>query len=83
MDFIKIEGNVSKEPNLEDFWKLETIGIKESATTSDDEKAILEFNKLIKLDNERYQACCPWREENTHLPDNCNLTYERLNKLRG
>ena len=83
MDFIKIEGNVSKEPNLEDFWKLETIGIKESATISDDKKAILEFNKLIKLDNERYQTCWPWREENAHLSDNYNLAYERLNKLRG
>ena len=57
LDFTRIKDNVSKEPNLKDFWKLETIGIEESPTISDDDKAISEFNKSIKMVNERYQVC--------------------------
>ena len=78
LDFTKVEDNISKESNLEDFWKLETIGIKESPTMSDYDKAISEFNKLIKMVNERYHVCWPWREKNPDLPDNYNLAYGRL-----
>ena len=49
LDFTKIEDNILKEPSLEDFRKLETIGIKESLTISDDDKAISEFNKSIEM----------------------------------
>ena len=38
LGFTKIEDNISKEPNLEDFWKLETIGIKKFPTILDDDK---------------------------------------------
>ena len=81
LDFTKIEDNISKEPNLEDFRKLETIGIKESLTISDDNKAISEFNKSIKMVNKRYQVCWPWREENPDLLGNYNITYGRLNSV--
>ena len=66
---------------MEDFWKLEAIEIKESPTISDDDKAISEFNKSIKVVNERYQVFWPWREENPYLPDDCNLVYGRLNSV--
>ena len=78
MDSTKIEDNFSKEPNLEDFWKIETIRIKESPTISDDDKAISEFNKSIQMVHERYQECWPRREKIPDLPDNYSLAYGRL-----
>lgn len=75
MDFTKIEDNFSKEPNLEDIWKIEAIRIKESPTISDDDKAISEFMRI----HERYQECWPCREKIPDLPDNYNLAYGRLN----
>lgn len=62
-DFNKTEDDTSKDPNLKDFWKLETIGIRESPMISDDDKAISEFNKLTKMINERYQFSWPRREK--------------------
>ena len=59
MDFNKEDAEMIKKPNLEDFWKLETIGITDTPVVSEDEKAISEFNKSIKLINGRYQTCWP------------------------
>ena len=50
---------------------------------SDDDKAILELYKLIKMVNERYHICWPKRGENPDLPDNLffnwNSLHARLN----
>ena len=54
LDFIKEDEFMTKEPNLEEFWKLETIGITDSPTITDDEKAVSEFYKSIKLVDGRY-----------------------------
>ena len=81
LDFTKTEDNIPKEPNLEDFWKLETIGIRKSPTISDDDKAISESNKSIKMVNERYRVYWPWREVNPDLPNNYKLVYGRLNSV--
>ena len=81
LDFTKIEDNISKESNLEDFWRLETIGIKESPTISDDDKEILEFSNLIKMVNWSHQVCWQWREENLDLADNYQLAYGRLKSM--
>ena len=80
-DFTKIGDNVLKETNLEDFLKLELIGIKESPTISDGVKAISEFKKSIKMVNERYQVRWPWSQEIPDLPDNYNLAYGSLNSM--
>ena len=40
---------------------------------SDDDKAILELYKLIKMVNERYRICWPKRGENPDLPNNLFL----------
>ena len=57
---------------------METIRIRESPTISDDDKTISEFNKSIKIVNERYQVCWSWKEENPDSPDNYDLAYGRL-----
>ena len=48
------------KPNLEEFWKLETIGIKESISGSneDDDCAIQNFNDTVMKKDGRYEV--PW-----------------------
>ena len=69
------------KPNLEEFWKLETIGIKEPVNDSDDEQAIQNFNDTVRKTNGRYEVTWPWKKENPQLPDNYQLTLGRLNSL--
>ena len=54
LGFEKIDNSLIKESRIEDFWALETIGIKDSLTVTDDDKAVSEFNKSIRLVNDRY-----------------------------
>ena len=54
------------------------VGIKDPSTITDDNKALLEFNKSIQLVNGRYQVWWPWREENPNLFNNYKLSYGRL-----
>ena len=78
LGFEKTDDCVFKQSRIEDFWALETIGIKDDSTITDDDKAISEFNKSIHLVNDRYQVRWPWREDNPTLPDNYKLSYGRL-----
>ena len=55
------------QPNLECFWNLESIGIKESPIAVDDDKAIDNFNKTIKFADGRYLVTWPWKEAKTNL----------------
>ena len=81
LDFNKEDAEMIKKPNLEDFWKLDMTGITDTPTVSEDEKAISEFNKSIKLINARYQTRWPWRDEKLELPDNFRLSYGRLKSV--
>ena len=82
--FIPVE-NASDlmKPNLEEFWKLETTGIKESISGSneDDDCAIQNFKDIVRKKDGRYEVPWPWREKNPELPDNYQVALERLNSL--
>lgn len=73
-----MDDSVFCDSKIEDLWALETIGIKENPSMTDDDKALLEFNKSIKLVDNRYQVRWPWREEKPNLPENYKLAYGRL-----
>ena len=47
--------SVTKNPNIEDFWSLETIGITDSLDVTDDDKALEQFNELICYSCQRGQ----------------------------
>uniref|UniRef100_A0A1I7W2A6 DUF1758 domain-containing protein n=1 Tax=Loa loa TaxID=7209 RepID=A0A1I7W2A6_LOALO len=66
---------------LEKFWRLEMIGIHESPTEDDDERAIDHFNKtIIKLDG-RYEVCWSWKDSKQRLSNNYGLCIGRLKNL--
>ena len=73
-----VDESIDNRTRLEEFWRLETIGIKESPVEIDDEKAWMHFNGSIRFDNGRYCVGWPWRCENPDLPDNYMLAYGRL-----
>ena len=69
---------IQVKPKLEDFWLLETIGIKDCPVESDDEKALMKFNETIKFEKGRYLVSWPWRTDYPELPANYRLAYGRL-----
>ncbi|CAG2200281.1 unnamed protein product [Mytilus edulis] len=69
------------KPSIEDFWKLETIGIQDCPYTSDDENALSNFVTSLKMENGRYQVAWPWKEKLPELPENRELAYGRLKSL--
>ena len=60
---------------LEQFWDLESLGIKET------DPALARFNESIEFDGENYVVGLPWKEVHPMLPDNFQTSKRRLNSL--
>uniref|UniRef100_A0A914WWH6 Integrase catalytic domain-containing protein n=1 Tax=Plectus sambesii TaxID=2011161 RepID=A0A914WWH6_9BILA len=67
--------------NVEEFWSLEAIGIKDSPDTKDDDLALQQLDDTIMFNNGRYNVKWPWKSEFPQLPDNYWLCYGRLKSL--
>ncbi|XP_060588499.1 uncharacterized protein LOC132743919 [Ruditapes philippinarum] len=69
-----------KEPrhNLEDFWKIESIGVNNKDIAIDDKYAMEKFKSTVRFENGRYQVTWPWKELSPNLPANRELAYGRL-----
>nr|CDQ00358.1 Bm10904 [Brugia malayi] len=52
-------------PGIDQFWKLELIGVKEEPETTDDDKASSQFKRSVSKYNGRYQVSWPWKETTT------------------
>ncbi|CAK5082690.1 unnamed protein product [Meloidogyne enterolobii] len=71
--------NIDSDEKLNNFWSLETIGVKDDPTTKDDQVAMDFFKKTIKRSpNGRYIVKWPWKEERENLPSNFSLAYRRF-----
>ncbi|MCP4486607.1 MAG: hypothetical protein GY820_04700, partial [Gammaproteobacteria bacterium] len=66
---------------LEDFWKLESIGIMDSPILNDDDVALEKFNKSVFYKDGRYHVKWPWKADNPPLPDNYGLAFGRFKSL--
>ena len=73
--------SVMRNPNIEDFWSLETIGITDSSDVTDDDKALEQFNELICYRDGRYQVAWPWKCQNPDLPVNLDIVIGRIRSL--
>ena len=67
-----------QKTHLEEFWKLETLGIREPVQENEDDKALQKFHETIHFEDGRYQVTWPWKEESPSLPTNYYLAMGRL-----
>lgn len=67
-----------QKTHLEEFWKLETLGIREPVQENDDDKALQKLNETIHFEDGHYQVTWPWKEESPSLPTNYELAMGRL-----
>ena len=75
------DSSLPLKPNLEDFWRLESIGIQESPTENDDNVALNRFNETLNYENGRYAVTWPWKRDRPDLPENHGLALGRLKSL--
>ena len=79
---IKVMDSIQIQPNIKDFWKLETIGISEPDEMKEDDKLVMEhYNNAVKKVGRRYQVSWPWKDKSTKLPDNYELSVGRFKSL--
>ncbi|KAL7079170.1 hypothetical protein ACQ4LE_001254 [Meloidogyne hapla] len=73
---------------IEEFWALETIGIKDDPAQDDDQLAEKMVDRSIRqLDDGRYCVRWPWRDPCPELPSNFSMAFRRLvstlNRMRS
>ena len=66
-----------QKPDLEDFWRVELIGIIDNSKTLTDEMVNERFKESLKFENGRYQVTWPWKEDIPDLPMNRELALGR------
>ena len=67
------------EPNVEDMWNLESIGIKPDDPKEKDNIALEMFKNTVTKEDQRYSVSWPWRNEDQYmLPENYELSLGRL-----
>ena len=80
--FTEADKSLPLKPNLEDFWRLESIGITDSPVESDNRVACNKFNETLRYENGRYTVTWPWKDEVPNLTENRTLAVGRLKSLR-
>lgn len=53
-----METALSSDPLIEDFWRLETIGITDNPRQLDDERAVQHFLETVKKGSGRHNVNC-------------------------
>ena len=79
--FTEADKSFPLKPNLEDFWRLESIGIQDYSEESCDKEVLHTFKDTLQYENGRYMVTWPWKKEKSDLPDNYTLALGRLKSL--
>ena len=73
-----VDDAMPRKPDLEDFWAIESIGIKDDPTANEDDEVMSKFKDTLQYMHGRYYARWPWKEETPELPVNRGLALGRL-----
>jgi hypothetical protein len=76
--------NPNLEGDIQNFWELENIGITDNLDSTEDEEALLHFQKNVQFKNGRYQVGWPWKQHlclETELHPNKSQAYIRFLSL--
>ena len=76
-----LDKSLPMKPDLEDFWKLESISINDSQVESDSDVALKKFSETLKNDEGRYTITWPWKEKPPDTPDTRALALGKLKSL--
>ena len=76
-----LDKSLPTKPNIEDLWRLESIGINDSPVESDNEVARKKISETLKFEQGRYTVSRPWKEDQPDLPENRTLALGRLKSL--
>ena len=79
--YCSVNVSLIKNPDLERFWSLETIGIKDPMSKESDEEAIEKFCSTIKFEEGRYQVSWPWKLNGICVSDNFEVAVRRMKSL--
>ncbi|VBB34482.1 unnamed protein product, partial [Acanthocheilonema viteae] len=69
------------DSELENFWRLESIGMQESPNSNEDKETLKRFQRTLKKKDGRYHVCWPWRDSKKNLSNNYGLCMGRLKNL--
>lgn len=75
-----VDEQVQQKLDIRFLWDLETLGIKETNCSLEDEVALKNFNDTIVCQNKRYFVTWPWKES-SYPQSNFQLSLGRLNSL--
>ena len=67
------------EKRVKDFWDLETLGIKESDTESNEFSTYRDEH--LRIENGKYVASLPWRNDHPPLPTNFDICNKRTRAM--
>ncbi|MCG8044652.1 MAG: DUF1759 domain-containing protein [Candidatus Thiodiazotropha endolucinida] len=79
--FTSIDASLPPKTELEDFWNMESIGIVDKPTNTDDVIAMEKFQDTLEYKDNRYQVTWPLKDDDPDLPTNKELALGRLNIL--
>ena len=76
--FQSIDSSLPTKPELEDFWKVESIGVLDKYDSTEDKQAMAKFKETVQFKDGRYEVTWPWKDKEVELPSNKQLAYGRL-----
>ena len=76
-----VDACIPCKPDLDDFWRLESIGISDPVSSSADEIALKQFEETLSFEDGRYNVTWPWKTDQYILPAKKGLAVGRLKSL--
>uniref|UniRef100_A0A8D8YQ79 Integrase catalytic domain-containing protein n=1 Tax=Cacopsylla melanoneura TaxID=428564 RepID=A0A8D8YQ79_9HEMI len=79
--FTRTELTFDHTHDIQKFWDLQTLGIKDNCSVSDDDLALQSFHSTLKFENDRYYVDFPWKNDSRDVQSNFGLAVGRLKSL--